>query len=907
MPTRVRLGAAAAAVALALWLIPASVHIVQWTVRGPSRIALLAPLSRLWWAAATSAAALAAVAIGWRRSGRTLDDLSHRVAPLTLLLTWIVPFLPWLPDRAPALLAFAGPARWAIGAIAVFAAAAGVDRDLLLRAARRATSGPLAVPRIRVVVFAATLAIYAILGLRHSADAGFGGDEPHYLVIAHSLLTDGDLEIGNNHERRDYRAFFPGTLGPDFLRRGRHEAIYSIHAPGLPVLLLPMYALAGPSGAVLTMTLFGALAALAVFDAAASVAGPAAALLAWLAVSFSVPMVPHTWLIYPETAAALIVAWFVRWLVRPGGSIRGLLLQGVTLGVLPWLHTKFVVLLAALAAWALVREWTERNAPGRRVGVRAAALVVPIAMSLGLWLLSFYALYGVFDPQAPYGLSLQATNALANVPRGLLGLLFDQKFGLVVFSPVYLIAATGIWMMARSGRRALPAISLASTAVTFALVTARFYMWWGGSSAPARFLVPTMPLLAPGLAVAIDPARGVLVRGAGRLAIVVSLIVAAFCVASPMQALLFNPPHGSSLFVDALQGPAPLTAIWPTFTEENWLRPARALLPWLAGAAVGTLGASALIERRVLRSSFGAQAVAVAGLALVGGRGGTVRGASRRGDVAVAGRLSLMRALDAARVRVVRYPQLRRIAHEEALAAAALDLRRGDGEDATDAAVAAAYDVPEGQYDVRVWFDGPRAADGTVAVAIGGTPITAPVAATASPVTIPLAMVVSGWISVEASDPATRRAIARVEIVPTSIVLPGLRLPLDARAAGPVAGPPRSYALYTGGNTFPEDGSFWTRDTNEGVAVLVPGRASTLRLILHVGPPGGAVHIDVDGRRRDETFAPNETRELDLPIDPGAARVVLKARAARSFRPSEVDSRSTDNRELGVQVRPQLQ
>ena len=33
----------------------------------------------------------------------------------------------------------------------------------------------------------------------HAHAIGPGGDEPHYLVIAHSLLADGDLQIENNH------------------------------------------------------------------------------------------------------------------------------------------------------------------------------------------------------------------------------------------------------------------------------------------------------------------------------------------------------------------------------------------------------------------------------------------------------------------------------------------------------------------------------------------------------------------------------------------------------------------------------------------------------------------------------------------------------------------------------------
>ena len=77
-----------------------------------------------------------------------------------------------------------------------------------------------------------------------------GGDEPHYLVITQSLLADGDLRIENNHRRGDYRAYTALELKPDFLKRGVDGQIYSIHAPGVSVLVLPAFALAGYPGVV---------------------------------------------------------------------------------------------------------------------------------------------------------------------------------------------------------------------------------------------------------------------------------------------------------------------------------------------------------------------------------------------------------------------------------------------------------------------------------------------------------------------------------------------------------------------------------------------------------------------------------------------------------------------------------
>src|ERR1700732_3176893 len=77
-----------------------------------------------------------------------------------------------------------------------------------------------------------------------------------------------------------------------------------------------------------------------------------------------------------------------------------------------------------------------------------------------------------------------------------------QKFGLLVYSPVYLFAIAGCRIiLRRPDMRPLGAVLLLVT-VAYVSSTTRLYMWWGGSSAPARFLVPILPCLAPMIAMA---------------------------------------------------------------------------------------------------------------------------------------------------------------------------------------------------------------------------------------------------------------------------------------------------------------------------------------------------------------------------------------------------------------------
>lgn len=141
-------------------------------------------------------------------------------------------------------------------------------------------------------------------------------------MIAHSLLVDGDLQIENNHAARDYQPYWSGLLSLHFRQRGIDRVIYSIHAPGFPVLLLPFYAVAGH----------------------------------WGAVALTIPFAPQSWLIFHEMPAALVMAWVAAWLFGPlPAQAFTWIGRGVVLGVLPWLHMKYSFLLVGATVCLLIR------------------------------------------------------------------------------------------------------------------------------------------------------------------------------------------------------------------------------------------------------------------------------------------------------------------------------------------------------------------------------------------------------------------------------------------------------------------------------------------------------------------------------------------------------------------------
>ena len=895
MARRVRILCVWSGVAVAIWLLPASIHIVNWTADGPVRVALLPPLWHLL--PAVIVASIAGVAFSVLSVSQSAPDSGVRyedaLGPLALMWLWAIPYLPWIPDRAPALLVLAGPLRWCVPLLAAlgFAVAFLFPR----------IHWPLTRLPGRRTVLTVSLALYLGFGLWSAEAVGPGADEPHYLVITQSLLRDRDLAIENNHARGDYREYFGGDLRPDFLRRGLNDVIYSIHAPGLPALLVPAYAIAGYRGAVVMVCVFGALAALAIFDLAMLLSGPGTAWLTWAAVCLTVPFVPHSWLIFPEMPGALLVAWAALWLYAPKPvRDRTWSWRGAALAILPWLHTKFVILLAAAVGALCLRLWRRPRA--------AAALVVPCIVSVLLWLGSFYALYGVFDPQIPYGDFPKLYVLAANIPRGVLGLLFDQKFGLLMYAPVYAVAIAGCWLMLRRSDARLFAFALIASVVAFVASSTRMYMWWGGSSAPARFLVPILPLFAPMIAVAFQALRSTSARVMAAMLLIVSLAIAAAGVVSPRRFMLFSAPHGLANMVVAGEGPAPLAYLLPTFTEDVIRSPLTLLAPWVVAAVIAAL---VIVVTARAKNRNGSLTAAAIGLTVFIVSGAVLAGSPSpigRQETARRGRLDLMRAYDGPTLHAYDYARGITIQEPELFAMSAIRLSRAGGDMTKDGArFAGPFDLPAGRFTARVTARDETAGDGGgVSVLLGNEVVIAEGRAGKNrPIAFDLP--IDAGVSLLSSDAATASLAQEVEIAAESIVPRRSRLLVQPRAIEAIRARPGAFIAYADDESYPEGGVFWTQGTHESEVYVAAAGASTLALTLHVGPVDGTVRVLVDGADHSVTLSHDQTRRLEIPLAPRRGLVSLVVRAPGSFRPSDHEPGSTDRRWLGCQVRVELQ
>lgn len=371
--------------------------------------------------------------------------------------------------------------------------------------ARALTGPPLVAPVLAAVILAlgsrrrplpswvfpaVVLVVHLTMAWRLHVQVGPNGDEPHYLMVADSLLRDGDLAVETDFKEGRYRAFHPGPLEPDYLVRGRGGVIYSLHAVGLSLLILPAYALGGYTGVALFM---GFLTTLVAWETRAllrdvlggedRVAGGTPEAVAWV-VALSPPLLPFAGLVFTEVPAALVVAFVLRHGRRLAHKPAWVAFSlALAVSFLPWLNVRYVPVSVVLLLYLLWHRFSRSGA------LSVVGPAVASAVAIGLY---HFALYGFVDPRLVYG--RRHDLSLLRIPEGVAGILFDQEFGLLVYAPIYAFALVGFAFLLRRSR----AIGLAALAVAFVTLamTGSWVMWRGGWNPPARFLVPVVSALA---------------------------------------------------------------------------------------------------------------------------------------------------------------------------------------------------------------------------------------------------------------------------------------------------------------------------------------------------------------------------------------------------------------------------
>lgn len=417
------------------------------------------------------------------------------------------------------------------------------------------------------------LAIFAILWglITHGTYAGTG-DEPHYAMIAHSLVFDQDLDLANDYADRA-NLIFGGALEPgSHAIPGKDRRLRPVHDVGLPLALSPCFWAAYWAADHLTqrlparllerarlsktlvlrhlmsfamIALTGVLAIL-VFDLCVHLTAHKARAFFWaLLCTLSPPLLSHSFLFFTEIPSALLALAAYRLLTLESDlSAFRYAAIGVLSAYLFLLHVRNVGLVAVLVTLALLRIARGPERPWRLCLLSTGFAAI---LLLRTWINFFFWGTLLTSPHAHIEAGLPVGPMLVELATRLWGWLFDQAHGLLPFAPLYLLSLPGFLCAWRRSRRVF--VELAALVLVYVLVMAIPALnprgWTGGWAPAARYLVPITPFLAVAAFFSVGGLRRLTLPVTALL--VIQGVLDAFFWQHPK--LLWNDDSGPSLFL----------------------------------------------------------------------------------------------------------------------------------------------------------------------------------------------------------------------------------------------------------------------------------------------------------------------------------------------------------------------
>lgn len=834
-----------------------------------------------------------------RRPAADRVPLGSLVAPAAALAVLLIPFTPVLPDRWPAVQALAGPMGWLVwlGVGGLLFWTWWQHRLIAAGWLARRSLGQLA-----VMIGMATAALSGTTAARLTSTVLFpAGDEPHYLIISQSLWRDGDFKIENNHQQGDYREYFPRDLDPHYLTRGADGEIYSIHPVGLPIVLAPVYALGGYRAVLLALIAMAAAAAGLMWRAAAAATGSrGAATFAWAVIAGSAPFLFNSFTVYPEIGAALAVMVAI--------TTRHPVVLGLACGVLPWLSTKYAPMSAVLLVTGTVPV---TNVTGTvPVSVSAIARAVgPYGVLLAAWFAFFYWIWGTPMPQAPYGAMVQTTPW--NLVFGAPGLLFDQEYGLLPYAPAYILAATGLWGLWRSGGdRRWTAVRVVLVFGALLGTVGAFRIWWGGSASPGRplasgLLVLGLPIAAAFSAAPVGSAR----RASQHLLMWIGAGITLTMTFAQEGFLIANGRDGTSSLLEWWSPRWELWTLAPSFIHHEAPIALAHALAWLVVAGLAAWGLARVRTRTPGMAALAATAILAGGLLAASAILPVLPDDPPTPRVNLQAR-SRLPALDwydlRARPAAVVFDPLRKTSAADLLPGMTLGVSPGLRTDPQPVRVLhnGRFSLPAGDYRVDVRFTPGRAATGgDISLQVGrvGGPVhTWPIPTDAETFRqvfhLPLDAPFVGF----RGSRELEAAIEAITITPVSIVNTGERVRAPVVLGAAMYG--SSMVLLHDDQVAPEPDGFWVlgrRPTMLSIAPAeVPGAGATLRLRSRVD---NTATLRTHGWMQTVALSADQAQDVPLPA-PEHGVVELTVTTSGGFSPIDIDPASRDRRYLGVWV-----
>lgn len=302
------------------------------------------------------------------------------------------------------------------------------------------------------------------------------GDEPHYLAISQSIAKDGDLNVFNQYARDEYREFINYRLTHHSKVGKGFKKWYSFHLPGLSFILAPFFLLKIPIPllyflARIYLGLFAALLGVVVYLLSLKIwRREKLSLYIFFSFMFTAPVFFYSFHIFAELQVLLLLLlsiWFS--LFKESIKRKDILFAGFFLGITVFWGMKYIIFITVFSALFFIRKIAEKD-------VRAGfTFVVFPALFILFFFVFLYFAYGNLSPMSVYtGVLTESQKTeylegmqsieIQNRIETLFDYFFDQRDGLILYSPIYLFFFPGLILALKNFRKYYPhfIISIAS-------------------------------------------------------------------------------------------------------------------------------------------------------------------------------------------------------------------------------------------------------------------------------------------------------------------------------------------------------------------------------------------------------------------------------------------------------------
>ncbi|MFL5693073.1 MAG: hypothetical protein ACJ795_14835, partial [Ktedonobacteraceae bacterium] len=220
------------------------------------------------------------------------------------------------------------------------------------------------------------------------------------------------------------------------------------------------------------------------------------------------PIYMYSHLTFIEPIGALLCVYVLRKVLQEEISTADILISSLLLGILPWIHIRFALFEIVLFSAFLYKLYASNKLKNLKYYVY---FLLPVVALFVLFEIYNLKVWGTLNPTINEVNDIHGNSKpFAALPfRAILGLLFDQEFGLLISFPVFIFLFMGI-MLAMKKQFIRYNLLVLMLSLPYLLICTTFRIWSGGWSPTARFLFVLLPVSSFYMAYALEQLRSIL-------------------------------------------------------------------------------------------------------------------------------------------------------------------------------------------------------------------------------------------------------------------------------------------------------------------------------------------------------------------------------------------------------------